>query len=129
MKYRWLLFPKYATLIISLVAGMLVASSVFSILFSYRETQEHLATLQNEKAGGAAARIEQYILDIERQIGWTALPGGDDDRDRMERRRIEYLKLLRQVPAITEVAWIDASGREQLHVSRLTMDRQRSATP
>ncbi len=126
MKYRWLLFPKYATLIISLVAGMLVASSVFSILFSYRETQEHLATLQNEKAGGAAARIEQYILDIERQIGWTALPGGDDDRDRMERRRIEYLKLLRQVPAITEVAWIDASGREQLHVSRLTMDRQRS---
>ena len=126
MKYRWLLFPKYATLIISLVAGMLVASSVFSILFSYRETQEHLATLQKEKAGGAAARIEQYILDIERQIGWTALPGGDDDRDRMERRRIEYLKLLRQVPAITEVAWIDASGREQLHVSRLTMDRQRS---
>jgi len=126
VKYRWLLFPKYATLIISLVAGMLVASSVFSILFSYRETQEHLATLQNEKAGGAAARIEQYILDIERQIGWTALPGGDDDRDRMERRRIEYLKLLRQVPAITEVAWIDASGREQLHVSRLTMDRQRS---
>lgn len=105
---------------------MLVASSAFSILFSYRETQEHLATLQTEKAGGAAARIEQYILDIERQIGWTALPGGDDDRDRMERRRIEYLKLLRQVPAITEVAWIDADGREQLHVSRLKMDRQRS---
>ncbi len=126
MKYRWLLFPKYATLIISLVAGMLVVSSTFSILFSYRETQEHLATLQTEKAGGAAARIEQYILDIERQIGWTALPGGDDDRDRMERRRIEYLKLLRQVPAVTEVSWIDASGREQLHVSRLTMDRQGS---
>ncbi len=126
MKYRWLLFPKYATLIISLVAGMLVASSAFSILFSYRETQEHLATLQTEKAGGAAARIEQYILDIERQIGWTALPSGDDGRDRMERRRVEYLKLLRQVPAITEVAWIDADGREQLHVSRLTMDRQHS---
>ena len=32
------------------------------------------------------------------------------------------MRLLRQVPAITELAQIDASGHEQLRVSRLTMD-------
>ena len=128
MSRRWRLFPKYATLIISLVAGLLVTSGAVSIYFSYYDTQNYLVALQAEKAQGAAARIEQYILEIEHQLGWTALPGGDDGGDQIEQRRIEYLKLLRQVPAITEVAWIDASGHEQLHVSRLAMDKLRSGS-
>jgi len=125
---RWRLFPKYATLIIALVVSLLVVSGAISIYASYRETQEHLVALQIEKAQHAATRIEQYILDIEHQLGWTALPGMDDGKNQIEQRRIEYLKLLRQVPAITEVAWIDAGGHEQLHVSRLAMDRLRSGT-
>ncbi|MCX7172354.1 MAG: response regulator [Proteobacteria bacterium] len=123
---RWRLFPKYATLIIALVAGLLLVSGAISIYFSYRETQEHLLAVQIEKAQHAATRIEQYILDIEHQLGWTALPGMDDGKDQIEQRRIEYLKLLRQVPAITEVAWIDGNGHEQLRVSRLAMDKLHS---
>ena len=48
------------------------------------------------------------------QLTWTA--GG------MEQRRLEALRLLRLVPAITELTLLDASGREQLKVSRLAMD-------
>jgi signal transduction histidine kinase len=119
---RWRLFPKYATLIIALVGGMLVASGGISLYFSYLENQQHLVTLQREKAEAAATRIEQYIRDIEHQFGWTALPQVGAGGNAVDQRRFEYLKLLRQVPAITEVAWIDASGREQLKVSRLAMD-------
>ena len=122
MTLRWRLFPKYATLIIALVGGMLVASGGISLYFSYREIQEHLVALQREKAQAAAGRIEQYVLDIEHQLGWTALPQVGAGANPLEQRRFEYLKLLRQVPAIPEVAWIDASGREQLKVSRLAMD-------
>ena len=122
MSLRWRLFPKYATLIIALVGGMLVASGGISLYFSYRENQQHLVTLQREKAEAAATRIEQYIRDIEHQLGWTALPQVGAGGNPIDQRRFEYLKLLRQVPAITEVAWIDASGREQLKVSRLAMD-------
>ena len=122
MTLRWRLFPKYATLIIALVGGMLVASGGISLYFSYRENQEHLVALQREKAQAAATRIEQYIRDIEQQLGWTALPQVGAGANALDQRRFEYLKLLRQVPAITEVAWIDASGREQLKVSRLAMD-------
>ena len=122
MTLRWRLFPKYGTLIIALVGGMLVASGGISLYFSYRENQEHLVALQHEKAQAAATRIEQYIRDIEHQLGWTALPQVGADANPLEQRRFEYLKLLRQVPAITEVAWIDARGREQLKVSRLAMD-------
>ena len=53
---RWRLFPKYATLIIAVVASVLGASSAVSLVFSWREIQAHLVALQNEKAHGAASR-------------------------------------------------------------------------
>ena len=128
MTRRWRLFPKYALLIITLVGGMLVASGAIGIYFSWRESKAHLVALQDEKARNAANRIEQYILDIEHQLSWTALPRADADGDALEQRRIEYLKLLRQAPAITEVVWIDPQGREQLRISRLAMDAIGSGT-
>ncbi len=128
MTRRWRLFPKYALLIITLVGGMLVASGAIGIYFSWRETEAHLVALQIEKAQNAATRIEQYILDIEHQLSWTALPRADGEGNALEQRRFEYLKLQRQVPAITEVVWIDPSGREQLRISRLAMDAIGSGT-
>ncbi|HEX7441674.1 MAG TPA: GAF domain-containing protein, partial [Caldimonas sp.] len=125
---RWRLFPKYALLIITLVGGMLIASGAIGIYFSYRETEAHLVALQAEKAQSAATRIEQYVLDIEHQLSWTALPRMDSGGDALEQRRIEHLKLLRQAPAITEVAWLDGAGREQLRQSRLAMDAIGSGT-
>ena len=119
---RWRLFGKYATLIIALVGAALLASGGVSLYFSYRENQEHLVALQREKALAAATRIEQYIVDIEHQLGWTAMPQVSAEGNIIEQRRYEYLKLLRQVQDITEVAWLDASGRERLRVSRLAMD-------
>ena len=122
MTLRWRLFPKYATLIIVLVGGMLAASGGISLYFSYQEIQEHLVALQSEKAHSTATQIEQYIRDIEHQLGWTVLPQVSASDSPIDQRRLEYLKLLRQVPAITEVAWIDASGHGRLKVSRLAMD-------
>src|ERR1041384_3899322 len=119
---RWRLFPKYATLITAVVAGVLVISGAISPAFSWREPRSRLVALQFEKAQGAATRIEQYILDIEHQLGWTAFPRMDANADAVEQRRIEYLKLLRQVPAVTELVWIGADGRERLRVSRAAMD-------
>jgi signal transduction histidine kinase len=122
MNPRWRLFTKYAALIIILVSAALLASGVTSLYFSYRENQDHLIVLQREKALAAATRIEQYINDIEHQLGWTALPQVTAGGNVIEQRRYEYLKLLRQAPPITEVAWLDNSGKEQLRVSRLAMD-------
>ena len=128
MTRRWRLFPKYALLIITLVEGMLLASGAIGIYFSWREIEAHLVALQVEKAQSAATRIEQYVLDIEHQLSWTALPRADGEGDALEQRRIEYLKLQRQAPAITEVVWIDAKGKEQLRISRLAMDAIGSGT-
>jgi signal transduction histidine kinase len=116
------LFHKYFAYFILLVSGVLLASEATGLYFAYRETRASLLTLQREKALGAAVRIEQFATDIKRQIGWTILPhpGGGST---LEQRYLELLKLLRQVPAITTASWLDASGHEQLRVSRLHMDR------
>ena len=122
MTRRWRLFPKYALLIITLVGSMLVASGAIGLYFSWNETKANLEALQKEKAQNAATRIEQYIRDIEHDLSWTALPRAEGDGNALEQRRLEFLKLQRQAPAITEVVWIDRQGREQLRLSRLAMD-------
>jgi signal transduction histidine kinase len=118
--YRGRLFRKYLLLILTLVTGALLVSGAISIYFSYQENKAALASLQHEKAVAAASRIEQYILQIERALAYAALP--QLDTSDVEMRRIEFLKLLRQAPEITDIAQLDATGREQIAVSRLGMD-------
>jgi hypothetical protein len=72
------------------------------------------------QAEGAAAKIGQFIKEIESQVGWTTqLPWSAGT---IEQRRTDGQRLLRQVPAITELAQLDSTGKEQLKVSRLAMD-------
>ena len=114
------LFRKYAVYFVALVCAMLLVSSVVGLYFTYQESKSTLLSLQREKAGAAAVRIEAYVQEIEHQLGWMRLP--QLGLSTPESRRIDYLKLLRQVPAITEVSMLDSSGREKLRVSRLGMD-------
>jgi signal transduction histidine kinase/CheY-like chemotaxis protein len=108
-----------------LVAALLLLSGALNLQFAWRENLAHIDALQAEKARGAATRIELYIADIERQIGWTLLPAGASSAaaDAAALRHIELRKLLRQAPAISDVAWIAADGLEQVLVSRLTPNR------
>jgi signal transduction histidine kinase len=114
------LFRKYLLLILSLVMTVLLASGAISLYFSYQENKAALASLQQVKALGAASRIEQYIDQLAEQLGFASLPMFDEAD--LEARRIEFLRLLRQVPEVTDVAQLDGSGRERVAVSRLGMD-------
>jgi signal transduction histidine kinase len=116
------LFWKYVVVIVALVTTLLVASAGFELWFSYQESRDALVALQREKAAAAAGRIEAFIREIERQMGWTTLPLLTSGAAALEQRRIDFVRLQRQVPAITDLAYVDPEGREQLRVSRLAMD-------
>jgi hypothetical protein len=76
------------------------------------------------QAEAVANMIGQFIREIEAQVGWTTqLPWSDST---FEQRRFDGSRLLRQVPAITELSQLDATGHEQLRVSRLGRDVIRS---
>jgi len=118
--HRGRLFRKYLILILTLVTIALLASGGISVYFSYQENKSGLASLQHEKALAAASRIEQYIRQISQQLAYASLP--QVDASDVELRRIEFLKLLRQAPEVTDIAQLDAAGRETIAVSRLGMD-------
>ena len=117
---RGRLFRKYVGLFLAVVCVALLTNGLSEIWFSYQEHKSALIRIQREQAEAAAAKIGQFIKEIESQVGWTTqLPWSAGTIDQ---RRFDGLRLLRQVPAITELSQLDSTGHEQLRVSRLAMD-------
>src|ERR1700737_3923289 len=119
-KTRSRLFAKYVALFVAVVGVALLSNGIFEVFFYYREHKASLIRIQHEQAEAAAAKIGQFVKEIESQLGWTTqLPWSAGS---IEQRRFDALRLLRQVPAITELAQVDSTGKERLRVSRLAMD-------
>ena len=107
-------------LLIAVVCVALLSNGLFEIIFSYREHTEALVRIQREQAEGAAEKISHFVKEIENQMGWTTQLTWSAST--IEARKFDGSRLLRQVPAITEFAQLDASGKQRLRVSRLAMD-------
>ena len=122
------LFLKYAIPLILLSSGAVIISALDQMYFSYQENKTALARVQHEKAVAASIRIEQFARDLEHQVAWIAQAPWGPRGLTLDQRRLDSLRLLRQVPAITEVSNLDPTGHEQLRVSRLAMDVLGSGT-
>ena len=102
------LFIKYVVLFVAVVSLVLIANAVFDVYFSYQAQKASLVRIQREQAEAAAGKIGQFISEIESQVGWTTqLPWSAST---LEQRRFDALRLLRQVPAITELAEVELHG-------------------
>ena len=137
------LFRKYLLVFLTLVGGALVASSLVELYFSYQETKRALVRVEREQALAAAERIERFVGDIERQIRATTHAASDDPAAApagsraqayrqtfaealAEQRELDFLRLLRNVPAIMQLQHLDFTGKEQIRVSRLALDARGS---
>ena len=95
-----------------------------SLVRLWRSTGNTRPTARVE-ARSAAARIQSFLDGITNQLGWLVQFPWTDEPD--ERRRIDSLRLLRQMPAIASLTLVDSSGRERLYVSRTGLNRTRAA--
>ena len=133
------LFRKYVVVLLVLVGGVLMASSLVELYFVYRETQDAILRVERAKAVAAAARIEQFLKEVELQVRETTRTASDDpDASQVgpaklgfrqglgaamaEQRELDFLRVLRNVPAVGELSHLDLAGKEQLRVSRLGLD-------
>jgi hypothetical protein len=74
------------------------------------------------KAEAVATMIGQLIREVEAQVRQTTqLPRSENT---FEQRRFDGSRLLRQVPAITQLSQLDATGQVQLRLSRLAISTQ-----
>jgi signal transduction histidine kinase len=117
---RGRLFRKYALAFGTVVCVALITNGLIDIWFSYREQRDLLVRIQHGQAQAASASISQFAGEIENQMAWaTLLPW---NADTMEQWRFDAVRMLRQVPAITEVMQLDADGRELFRMSRHAKD-------
>jgi signal transduction histidine kinase len=117
---RMPLAAKFATAFIGLVTLALIINGAAQLWLSYNEAKSAAIRVQQEKAQAASERINGFVREIENQIGWTTRQ--EWRRIRLEQQRYDFIRLLRQTPAITELAYLDGAGKEQLKVSRLEPD-------
>jgi signal transduction histidine kinase/putative methionine-R-sulfoxide reductase with GAF domain len=133
------LFRKYVVVLLVLVGGVLMAASLVELYFSYRETQRAIVREERAKAVAAAGAIEQFLKGIEQQVRETTRTTSDDpDASQVgpaklgfreglgaalaDQRALDFVRVLRNVPAISELSYLDLSGKEQVRVSRLDPD-------
>ncbi len=111
---------KLALAFVGLVSFVLLVNGAIDLWLGYGEAELTAGQMEQVKAQDAAHRIEGFIAEIERQIGWTTTPRWDALP--LEQRRYDFIRLLREVPAISEITEVDGAGKEQLRLSRTAPD-------
>ena len=103
------LFAKYVISLVGLVVFVLAVNGVMETWISYRATRTSLTDGMAEKAEATSRRIEQAMSDLERQTSWITRASANQFTP--EQRRVDYTQLLNQVPAVSQVSFISAQGR------------------
>ena len=104
------LFRKYLVAFVVLVGTVVLASGLVGALFSYRDNKRSIIQIEEGRAGSAAFAIDQQVGEIERDVVAIRRPGQALGRAGLERRRDDFLQLLRQLQAISEVTYLDSSA-------------------
>jgi class 3 adenylate cyclase/HAMP domain-containing protein len=108
------LFAKYVISLVGLVVFVLAVNGALETWISYRGTKTTLTDAMAEKAETTARRIEQSVSELERQMSWVASAYSQT----LEQHHADYVRLLNQVPAVSQLSWLDGNGREQLRLTR-----------
>jgi two-component system, NtrC family, sensor kinase len=121
-RYHGRLRPKFVLVFTTVVCVALISTAAFEVLFSFQDRKAALIRIQHEQAEAAAGEIAEFMKNIEDQLAWTThapWTTATPDQQSLDLWRM----MLRQVPAITDLSLIDASGHEVLRVSRLSLDK------
>ncbi len=114
------LFRKYVVLFVAVVSLALAINGASDIWFSYQAQQALLYRIQRGQAKSAADKIGQFLNEITAGLAWeTQLSWSDSTIDEWQ---FDAVRLLHQVPALTEIAQLDATGHEQFRMSREAPD-------
>src|SRR5262249_42592078 len=116
---RGRLVRNYFLISLILISGGLITSGLSELYFRYRESAADLVRLQQEITFGAAAKIEQFVQEIERTTRGAAKSRKIHEKRASPEYRFHLRRLLEIAPAITEAVAIDSDGKARVAVSRL----------
>ena len=105
---------------VAIVSLALAINGVSDIWFSYHEQQNLLFRIQREQARSAADKIDQFLNEITAGLVWETQVSLSDST--VDEWKFDAVRVMRQVPALTEVIQLDATGSEQFRMSREAPD-------
>ena len=111
-----------------LVSGGLLVSGAVELFLRYHESVESIRVLQREMAKGAAFKIHQFVLEIERTMRASTQTPDIISAGLTDSYELQLIKLLKVTPAITTAVALDSDGRERFKVSRVQMIRPEDLT-
>jgi adenylate cyclase len=115
------LFLKYFLTLFVAAVMPLMLGAISEAGFGYQDRRLQIDELLDVESRSAANRIQTFIDGIRDQLGWAVQLAWTEADD--ERHRVDALRLLRLVPAISSITLVDQTGRERTFVSRLGLNR------
>src|SRR5215211_493624 len=117
------LFAKYVAALVGLVVFVLAVNGAIETWITYRGIKSSVSDGMSEKAEATAKRIQQSLSDLERQISWVTRASATKitAAATLEQHREDYALLLRQVPQVSQLSFLNGQSREQLRMTRQTV--------
>lgn len=111
---------KYALFVGVAICLALGLNTAIATFFAFSDQRALLVRVQQEQARAAAQKIGAFVAGIMDHLDWASQSGATSNSP--EERRLDGLRLMRQVPAVLELRQIDPAGREQVFLSRYARD-------
>src|SRR5438270_5123759 len=115
---RQRLLRRYAVIFVGLVGASLVISGVVQAFFTYRDNRDAILSAQQETARAAADNIRGIVTQAEVQLRSTIQQADPHTvpeyvaSDLSPAERLDdYRAILLRVPALTEVGYLDSTGK------------------
>ena len=122
--YRSPLWRRHALVLSALVTLAIVGFGASEMMVSYSRSRQQIDQLQQSRAREVSYALDVALANVQRHVeAVAALPWSEPELMPPNTRREEYARLLRLVPSIDSVAFVDSAGSEVLTVSRRFRDR------
>ena len=117
---------KYTAVVVALVAAAVVSVGLTELYFSYQDSKRALTRVERDQAFSAAASIEQRMQDVVGELDALAQPTVETGKAGLIERKQAFHGLFLRDKLISELSYLDASGRERVRASPLKLDRVNS---
>lgn len=113
----------YRKQVLALAGAVLLPLSIYAAFNAWQDylaLRLALAQLYRGQAQLAAVRVDAFIRELGGQVRWaTHLPWTEEAE---RQKRLDALRVLKEAPAVTDLALIDQAGIERVRVSRLALN-------
>ena len=114
---------KYTAVVVTLVAAAIASVGLTELYFAYHDSRAALTRVERDKAAAAAVAIEQRVEEIIRELQGVAEPTvGRGAASRTERAQ-NFHRLQDSEELVSELTYLDGTGRERVRTSQLVVDR------